>query len=155
MLCRKGPYANDMRKEVPMTTIHATWNSKMQFTIGDEAGREVIADSDPAHGGENAGMPPKQLVLFGLAGCTGMDVISILVKMRQPVEAFELNVTGHAREEPPKYYDRIEVEYVVTGDVKQSALDRAIELSRDKYCGVYAMIKDVAKVEFKSRIVKG
>lgn len=137
-----------------MAKVVATWKGKMAWTIRDESGREVPADTDPEHGGELSGFFPKQFVLMGLAGCTGMDVISILRKKRQDVQAFEIIVTGDEREESPKYYDHIVVEYVVTGDVEQSALDRAIELSRDKYCAVHKMIKDVAKIELKSRIEK-
>lgn len=138
-----------------MATMRATWNGKTKFTIADEAGREVVVDTDPDHGGESAGIMPKQLMLMGLAGCTGMDVISILAKKRQIVEAFEVNVTGYVRDESPKYYDRIAVEYVVTGDVEESAVERAIELSFEKYCAVYATMKHVAKIEHKFRIIRG
>lgn len=137
-----------------MSRIHATWNSKMQFAIEDAAGRAVVVDTDEPHGGEDSGMRPKELILMGLAGCTGMDVISVLTKKRQPVEKFEIMVTGHVRDESPKYYDHVVVEYVVTGDVERAALDRAIELSITKYCAVYATMKHVAKMETKSRIVR-
>ncbi len=138
-----------------MATIRATWNGKMAFRVSDANGHELIVDTDPEHGGELSGFFPKQLVLIGLAGCTGMDVISILRKMRQDARSLEIVVTGDERDESPKYYDRIVVEYIVTGDVEQDALDRAIALSRDKYCAVHAMIKDVAEIEFRGRIVAG
>ena len=137
-----------------MAEITATWKGNMAFSIRDADGHQVTVDTDPEHGGKLGGFFPKQMVLMGLAGCTGMDVISILRKKRQDLKAFEIVVTGEERDEPPKYYDHIVVEYVVTGDVEQAALDRAIELSRDKYCAVQAMIKDVANIEFKTRITK-
>lgn len=136
-----------------MATIRATWAGKMSFSIADEDGHGLIVDTDPEHGGELSGFFPKQLLLMGLAGCTGMDVISILRKKRQDVRGLEIVVTGDERDESPKYYDHIVVEYVVTGDVERKALDRAIGLSRDKYCAVHAMIKDMAHVEFSSRIL--
>lgn len=137
-----------------MAKIVAAWKGKMAFTARDADGHELIVDTDPEHGGELSGFFPKQLVLMGLAGCTGMDVISIMRKKRQPVEGLEIVVTGDEREESPKYYDHITVEYVVTGDVEQDALDRAIELSMEKYCAVHAMIENVARFELKSRIVR-
>jgi len=126
----------------------------MAFRMSDADGHELTVDTDPEHGGELSGFYPKQLVLMGLAGCTGMDVISILRKKRQDVRALEIVVTGDERNESPKYYDHIVIEYVVTGDVEQDALDRAIGLSMEKYCAVHAMIKDVAHVEFSSRILR-
>ncbi len=137
-----------------MGTVRATWNGKMQFSIADHVGRTVVTDTDAKHGGENSGILPKQLMLMGLAACTGMDVISILRKKRQPVKAFEVTVRGRSREEPPRYYEQVWVDYLVHGDVDPAAVERAIELSVDKYCSVYATMKHVGKIEHTYRIVR-
>ncbi len=137
-----------------MATVRASWDGRMRFTVTDPAGREIVVDTDPSHGGESLGIVPKQLMLMALAACTGMDVISVLTKKRQPVEAFAVTIHGHAREEPPRYYDRVVVEYVVTGDVDEAALERAISLSEEKYCAVYATMKHVAKMEHTYRIIR-
>lgn len=137
-----------------MGTVRATWNGNMQFSITDHLGRTVFTDTDPEHGGESSGILPKELMLMGLASCTGMDVISILRKKHQPVKTFEVAVRGQSREEPPKYYDQVWIEYVVHGDVDETALERAIDLSVEKYCAVYATMKHVAQIERRYRIVR-
>jgi len=137
-----------------MATVRATWNGKMQFTISDPRGRSVVADTDPEHGGESAGFLPREFMLIGLAGCTGMDVISILQKKRQPAQGFEVTVRGDMRDEPPRYYERVRIDYAVHGDVDEAALERAIELSITKYCSVYATMKQVAKIEHGYRIIR-
>jgi len=137
-----------------MGTIRAIWNGKMKFTITDFAGRKVVVDTDTEHGGEDDGIYPKQLMLMGLAGCTGMDVISILGKKRQPVTGFDVTVRGEEREEMPKLYDRVKIHYVIHGDVDDHAVERAIELSITKYCAVYATMKEVADISHSYRIIR-
>ncbi len=125
-----------------MDTVKVKWNSKRRFVGWDEAGHGIVMDARPEYGGDGSGASPIQLVLYGLAGCTGMDVISILEKKRQTVLDLEIIVNGEKRtEEYPKIYERIEVEYVVTGiGVKPEAVARAIELSEEKYCSVKGML---------------
>jgi len=124
-----------------MDTVKVKWNGKRQFVAWDEAGHGVVMDAKPEYNGEGTGPSPVQLVLYGLAGCTGMDVVSILEKKRQTVLDLEIVVHGTKRtEEFPKIYEHIEVEYIVTGiDVKPEAVARAIELSEEKYCSVKGM----------------
>jgi putative redox protein len=93
-----------------------------------------------------------ELILLGLGGCTGMDVVSILGKQRQSVEGFEINIDADRTDEHPKRYTEIRLEYVIYGDVDEKAVARAIELSETKYCSVMAMLGESAKIETTYRI---
>ena len=139
-----------------MDTVNVRWNGKRQFVAWDETGHSVVMDAKAAYSGEGAGVRPVELVLYGLAGCTGMDVISILEKKRQRVLGLELVVTGAPRtDDYPKIYERIEVEYVVTGvGVKPEAVARAIELSEEKYCSVKGMLGPQVEVVTSYRVVE-
>ncbi len=88
------------------------------------------------------GPSPMELLLMALAGCTGYDVISILLKMRQKIEGFEIKVNGVRRDEDPRVYVNIDLKYIVYGDVDEDKLKEAIRLSMEKYCSVSAMLKN-------------
>ncbi len=106
-------------------------------------------------GGANDGFRPLELVAVGLAGCTGMDVISILAKQRQPVEAFEVRVHADLAAEHPHVFTKVLVEYVVKGTgVAREAVERAVALSVTKYCPVQAMLRLAAPIESKITIVE-
>ena len=131
--------------------ITARWVKNWQFVATDSGGHSVVMDS-PALG-ENSGMQPAQLMLIALAGCTAMDVISILQKKRQNVLDFEVNVTGTRREEHPKAWTAMHVEYVVWGrDIDPAAVHRAIELSETKYCPVSATLRQCVELSHSVRI---
>ena len=98
-----------------------------------------------------AGPGPMELLLLALGGCTGMDVVSILRKMRQPLEGFRIEVHGERAEEHPKEYTSIEIVYHVKGDVSEAKLQRAIEFSETRYCSVEATLR--AGVPVGSRYV--
>ncbi len=120
-----------------MDVVTTRWVANRQFVAWDQAGHGVVMDASPHYKGEGSGVRPIEMVLYGLAGCTAMDVISILEKKRQDVHALEVRVTGMQRDDFPKHYDRIEVHYLVTGEgVAEEAVRRAIELSEEKYCSV-------------------
>lgn len=117
------------------------------YTIPLDAHQEEL-------GGHNAGISPMELMLTALAGCTGMDVISILRKKKQAVSAFEVQVEGVRADEHPKVYTEIWVKFIVTGkDVDPAAVERAIELSRDKYCGAAATLRHTATMHYDYEIV--
>ncbi len=92
-------------------------------------------------GGSDGATRPMELLLMSLGGCTGMDVLSILVKMKQSVEDFHIELEGEHAPEHPKIYTKIEMIYVVTGNVDVVKLERAIELSEEKYCSISAMLR--------------
>jgi len=125
-----------------MDTVHVRWNGHRQFVGWDEAGHSIVMDARPEYKGEGTGARPVEVVLYALAGCTGMDVISVLEKKRQDVRGIEIEVTGTPRvDEYPKIYTDINVHYVVTGHgVSEKAVARAIELSEEKYCSVKGMM---------------
>lgn len=125
----------------------------MQFVGEGQSGHAVVMDGSPNHGGGNTGMRPTELLLLGLGGCTGMDVISILKKKKQKVTALEINVTGTKTEDHPTRFTDVTIEYVIRGrGVEDAAVKRAVELSMDRYCSVKATLEGQTKVGFSYRI---
>jgi putative redox protein len=115
----------------------------------------VPMDTSPEFAGDNSATKPMELLLIGLGGCTGMDIVPLLQKMRQQVSAVELNITAERSEEHPKVYSRIDMEYVVTGvAIEEDKVRRAIELSQERYCSVSAMLKKACPVNYSIRIVQ-
>jgi putative redox protein len=124
------------------------WHGNMSFTGSADTGFELPLDSHPDVGGNNQGFRPMELMALSLAGCTGMDVISILRKKRQDVVDFEVRVHTEQQEEHPHVFTLMAVEYVVKGrGVDPKAVARAIELSSTKYCPAQAMLGQVTRVE--------
>ena len=120
--------------------INTTWKENMAFEA-EINGFKIILDADEVVGGENRGPRPKGLTLVSLAACTGMDVISILKKMRVVPEYFNVEVEGELTDEHPKYYHSIHLRYIFRGkDLPMKKLEKAIILSQDRYCGVSAML---------------
>ena len=110
-------------------------------------GHHFKLDSDAKFGGRNRGPTPKPLILTALAGCTGMDVASILGKMRMPFDSFAVEVEGDLTAEHPMVYTKIHVRYVFKGaQLDREQIEKAVRLSREKYCGVYAMLDKVCTV---------
>ncbi len=136
-------------------TAQATLEMGMRFVAESGSGHHVTLDADEHGGGQNAGFRPMELLLAGLAGCTGMDVISILRKKRQLVTAYEVHVTGRRAEDHPMVFVEISVEHVVTGHHLQAeAVAHAIQLSEERYCGAGAMLGKVARLTHTYRIVE-
>ncbi len=107
----------------------------------------VMMDGRDSSGGEGAASTPKELLLMALGGCTSMDVIAILKKMRVNLGGFEVRLTGNAREEHPQVFTDIHIEYLFFGDaIPEAEVQRAIELSTTKYCSVSAMLRDSVKI---------
>jgi len=126
-----------MNKEIVTTK----WLSNMAFEA-DVHGHKIIIDAGPNAGGENRGPRPKPLMLASLGGCTAMDVISILKKMRVEVNEFNVRAEGELIEEHPKHFINIHVVYEFTGkDLPMDKLKKAVEVSEERYCGVSAVYK--------------
>jgi len=133
-----------------------TWKGKMRFTGSVNSGFTLPLDADAAVGGENDGFEPLELMAISLAGCTAMDVISILTKKHQEVTGFEVDVHARRAEEFPKVFTHITVEYKVTGhNVDPVAVERSIELSTTKYCPAQAMLSKAVTIDHKYTIVEG
>jgi putative redox protein len=125
----------------------------MRFTATTEEGDTLTMDTDPESGGEGHGFRPVKLVLVGLGGCTGMDIIWILKRQRQEVTGLEMNVTGTRRKKDPMYYEAVQIEYVLRGrKLRESAVKRAIDLSEQKYCSVRGIFRPEVKVTTSYRI---
>ena len=133
-----------------------TWKGKMAFDGQSSNGYSIPLDTSEAVGGENAGIRPIELLLVGLAGCTAMDVISILKKKREDVTDFEVRIAEYERaEDHPKIYTRIVLEYVVTGrGIDRTSVERAVELSEGKYCSATGMLGKAAKIESRITILE-
>jgi putative redox protein len=132
----------------------AIWSGEMSFTGTADSGFELMMDAAPAAGGRHGGFRPMELIAIGLAGCTAMDVISILRKKRQEVTAFEVHVHADRAEEHPKVFTRIQIEYVIHGkEIAPQAVERSIELSETKYCPAQAMLGQVVPIELNYQIV--
>ena len=122
------------------------WKEAMSFETTLN-GHKIILDADEAVGGTDKGPRPKALLLVSLAGCTAMDVISILGKMRVQPEAFRVETDGELTEEHPKYYHKLHLRYVFKGkDLPVDKLEKAVSLSQERYCGVSAMLSKAATI---------
>lgn len=127
----------------------------MQFIGTADSGHAVVMDAPASVGGKNTGTKPSELVLMGLGGCTGMDVVSILKKKKQDITNFEMNITGETPDNYPKSFTAIHVEYIITGrDISEDAVKRAIDLSREKYCLVGASLGKSAEMTYSYKVIQ-
>ena len=123
--------------EVTKATVRFTGG--MQFVgQGGASGQANIMDVAVEGGGQNSGPRPMEVLLFGLGGCTGIDVVGILRKKRQPFTGLEMNLAADRAPQDPKRFTAIHIEYVVHGKVDPKAMEEAIRLSEDKYCSARA-----------------
>jgi putative redox protein len=135
------------------TSVNVTWDQNMKF-VAKLGNGEIVMDAAEEVGGKNEGFRPKPLVMVALAGCTGMDVISILGKMKQEVTYFNLHVDGVVSDEHPKKYQSMKVVYEFRGvNLEYDKLEKAVNLSIDKYCGVNANLRDAMKMEYEIKIL--
>ena len=129
------------------------WQQNMIFAGTPDSGFTVQMDADAMLGGSNQGVRPMELIALGLAGCTAMDVISILRKKRQQVTNFEVRVDAPRSLEHPKVFTRAELRYIVTGkNIDEAAVLRAIELSATKYCPAQIMLGQVFPIDLHYEI---
>ena len=132
------------------TTVKLSWHDGIRFSATLQ---NRIIELDSAEKMESA-FTPMELFLVALVGCTSMDVQWILQQQRQKVTKLEINTRGTRRDEDPRYYDLIELEYTVTGDeIRKDAVERAIRLSQAKYCSVRAMLNEKVRLDIKYKII--
>lgn len=126
----------------------------MKFEGTASSGHTVMLDSAEAFGGENAGFRPMELLAISMAGCTAMDVVSLLRKMRQSFTDVEVSVEAGRAEEHPKVFTDVLVTYIIRGhDLDPSKVNRAVELSQEKYCSAIGTVRGVANVSARVEIV--
>lgn len=130
-------YKNSSFKLYSMKHVIDTfWKGKMEFEAEID-GHKLTVDAGPESGGEDAGPRPKKLMLIAIAGCTGMDVVSLLKKMRVEIEGLKISVEADMNDEHPKSYTKMNITYSFKGkDLDMDKIRKAIELSQNKYCGV-------------------
>jgi putative redox protein len=137
-----------------MRSARVKWVEGMQFIGIAPSGHAIPLDTHEAVGGTDSAARPAELTLVSLGGCTAMDVVSILRKMRVPFEDFEVEVRADAAEEHPKVFTRIEIVYRITGDVPEDKLVKAINLSQERYCSISAMMRKAVPLTFRHEIVR-
>lgn len=132
-----------------MTThsVNTVFNEKMAFTA-DINGHSILMDTSAEDGGDNSGPSPKRLMLASLAGCTGIDIVSILNKMKVNFSDFSINVHAALSADHPKIYNLVKITYKIKlVEEDKSKMIKAVNLSVEKYCGVFAMFSHFAKMD--------
>ncbi len=136
-------------------TVKATLQDGMCFDAETGSGHHLLLDAAAHNGGEDKGPRPMEMLLVALATCAGMDILSILRKKRQRITSYEVHVHGERTEEHPKAFVDITVEHIVTGHaIQPQAVERAIELTEERYCGASAMLGKAAKLTHIFRVLE-
>lgn len=134
--------------------IRTEWKGNLAFEA-DVNGHKVMMDAPVEAGGQNLGAGPKKLMLAALSGCTGMDVVSILKKMRVDIEKCNIEVQGDVTDDNPKQYFKMHVIYEFTGkDLPLDKLEKAVKMSEETYCGVEALYRKAIEVTSEIRIIE-
>ena len=132
------------------------WKDRLSFTGTADSGFEIPLGTHVEVGGDEDGFRPMELIALGLAGCTGMDVISILKKKRQDVKDFQVRVDAERADQHPKVFTEATIEYHLVGkDISESAVTRAMELSAESYCPAQAMLAKVFPLRLRYIIYEG
>jgi len=130
--------------------VTTQWKQNLQFESDNPSGHSVIMDTSVENKGNGSGLSPKAMMLSSLAGCSGLDVISVLNKMKVTLDDFKIIVTGKLTEEHPKYYHSVTVAYHFYGsNLVKEKLKKAVDLSVEKYCGVMEMFRKFAIVNIE------
>ncbi len=131
--------------------VTTKWLGEMAFDSTNPSGHTLRLDGGSNEGGSSAGFRPKALMLSALAGCTGLDVASLIKKMKLDVTDFHIETIANLTEEHPKYYDAVVLEYHFHGaNLNEDKLQKAVNLSVEKYCGVMAMFRQFATLDIKT-----
>ena len=123
------------------------WKGALQFESDNPSGKLLTMDASSEAGGYNSGLRPKAMMLSSLAGCSGFDVVAILKKMKVAFSDFRIDTYGELTDKDPKYYHSVAVEYHFYGNqLDEKKIEKAVQLSIEKYCGVMEMFRQFAKV---------
>jgi putative redox protein len=132
-----------------MKSAKLTYVKGLQFAGEASSGHGIVMDSDPKFDGNNTGPKPMELLLIGIGGCSGTDIVSILKKKKQDLRGFEVNIRGKEAEDYPKKFTEINLEFVVRGrKISEDAVKRAVDLSMNKYCSIKATLEGSSKINF-------
>ena len=136
-----------------MLTGSVAWQNEMELIGRSGSGHEVTMDAEPRVGGHERGARPKELTLLSLGGCTALDVVSIMRKMQVPFESFRVDLEADTAEGHPAVFTEIRLVYRTEGEgVQREKVDRAIQLSQERYCGVTHMLNKTAKIVVVSEV---
>jgi putative redox protein len=136
--------------------VRAKWVEGVSFIGESETGHAVVIDGAPEYGGRNLGMRPMEMVLMGTAACTAFDVVLILKKARQPVGDCSVDATAERADTDPKVFTKIHFTYTVAGrGLDRSHVERAVKLSKEKYCSATLMLAKTAEITFEIVYVDG
>ncbi len=134
--------------------VTVKWKDGMNFEAIGVSNRAISMDAAEEVGGKNLGPRPIELLLFGLGGCTGMDVISILRKMRKEITSFTIEIDADRAEDHPKVFTYIRVKYILKGEgLREKDVEKAVNLSKERYCSVGAMLEKAAIVDHQFTII--
>ncbi|MBU0983052.1 MAG: OsmC family protein [candidate division Zixibacteria bacterium] len=138
-----------------MVTAKMKWGGGLKFEATSSFGNTIITDGAKAAGGTEEGAKPTEMLLYGLAGCAGIDVVNILKKQRQNLTSLEIELTAHQQDDYPKPFHTIEMKFIARGDkLDEKKLAKAIELSEQKYCVVSQTIQQISKVIVTHEIIE-
>jgi putative redox protein len=128
-------------------------NNAYHFEAENEHGNTLNMDANPTIGGENQGFRPMETVLAGLGGCSAIDMISILKKQKEPIEDLKINIDAKRFEgQEPSLFETIDIEFHVFGAVNEAKIQRALQLTFDKYCSVAQILNKTAKINFSYKL---
>lgn len=138
-----------------MPRARVKYSDGLQFIGEADSGHAIVMDGDAEVGGNDTGLRPTELLLIATGGCSGMDVISILKKKRQAVTSLEIQVNGEKADNHPKRFTAIDIEFIVRGrNIAEEAVERAVQLSMDKYCSVKASLEGTANINYSYKIIQ-
>lgn len=138
-----------------MLTAKTKWTGGLKFEGITDFGHKIVTDGGKKGGGEESGFKPTELILYGIAGCAGIDIIRILEKQRQKLTSLEIELIAHQNDEYPKPFHTIEIKYIARGEnLDEKKLAKAIELSESKYCVVSQTIQNETKITSSYKILK-
>ncbi len=131
--------------------ITTTWLGNMKFESTNPSGHNLFIDAGPENGGKGEGYRPKALMLSALAGCSGLDVALLIKKMKLDVTDFKIEIEANLTEEDPKYYDKVVMHFhFYGGNLSEKKLQRAVDLSVEKYCGVMEMFRQFSELTIET-----
>lgn len=131
--------------------VSTKWLGEMRFESTNPSGHNLFIDAGEENGGKSEGYRPKALMLSGLAGCSGLDVASLIKKMKLNVDDFNIDVEANLTDEHPKFYDKVAMHFHFYGeDLNKKKLQKAVDLSIEKYCGVMEMFRQFSELDIKT-----
>ena len=134
--------------------IEMNWAGGMKFESTSAFGHHIATDTAEQHGGTSDGYKPTELILYGIAGCAGVDVIRLMKKQRQEITGLKIEVIAHQQDDYPKPFHTFEVKFIATGkNLEEKRLKKAINMSEEKYCVVSQTMQEKAEIKTSYKII--